>query len=147
MTATAHALVGGAIAAFVKDPVLGVTLAATSHPILDSIPHWDFAANWRSKHKLVFLAQAVGDFVIGLLIAWLLFHSLTSIGYLFTCIFAATVWDMMEVPYWFWDWRFPPFSWSHNIQSHLQGKARLPWGAISQVVTVSVIIWVLWAIK
>ena len=41
MTATAHALVGGALAAAIKDPVLGISLSLLSHPFLDMIPHGD----------------------------------------------------------------------------------------------------------
>ena len=53
MTATAHVLIGGAIAASVPDPALGITLAALSHPILDMIPHWDFGFGWRKKSKVL----------------------------------------------------------------------------------------------
>ena len=54
MTATAHALVGGAIAASAINPAIGLPLAALSHPILDMIPHWDLGIGWRGKNKNTF---------------------------------------------------------------------------------------------
>src|SRR3989344_4502250 len=111
MTATAHALVGGAIAASTHDPILGFSLAVASHPLLDITPHWDAAWNWRAKSRILFFMEALADVCVGPLIT-----------------------------YWFWNWRFPPFSWSHRIQSQLQGKAKLPWGVVSQVVTVGLVL-------
>lgn len=143
MTATAHAIVGGAIAATIKDPYLGVFLSAASHPLLDMIPHWDAAWNWREKHKLRFFAEALFDLLVGLTVAFYLFASNTDLWYLALCVFASVVWDIMEVPFWFFKWHFPPFSWSHKLQSHLQGKAVLPWGIISQIITVGGILLIL----
>jgi membrane-bound metal-dependent hydrolase YbcI (DUF457 family) len=54
MTATAHALIGGAIAASIPNPALGLPLAAISHPLVDMIPHWDFGLGWRKKKKVLF---------------------------------------------------------------------------------------------
>lgn len=140
MTATAHALVGGAIAVTVHDPILGFTLAAVSHPLLDIIPHWDAAWNWRSKSRMIFFGEAVADVCIGLVATYWLFGSFVPLWYLALCVFGACFWDGLEIPYWFWHWRFPPFSWSHRIQSQLQGKAKLPWGVVSQVVTVGLVL-------
>lgn len=143
MTATAHALVGGAIAASIKDPTIGIFLSAASHPILDMIPHWDAAWNWREKSKLRFFAEALTDLIVGCLLTFYLFGGKTDFWYLSLAILASVVWDIMEVPFWFFKWHFPPFSWSHKVQSHLQGKAALPWGIVSQVITVGIIILIL----
>ena len=51
MTATAHALIGGAIAAGIASQPLGIALALASHPLADLIPHWDFGWGWRKKSK------------------------------------------------------------------------------------------------
>ena len=74
MTATAHALIGGAIAASTSEnPALGISLAAISHPLLDMIPHWDFGLGWRNKSKLRLFLQAFGDLLFGIIITFLIF--------------------------------------------------------------------------
>lgn len=143
MTATAHAIVGGAIAASIPNPSLGITLATVSHPLLDLIPHWDFGWGWKSKTKLRLFTQAVVDLSLGTTLAYLIFGQYVDFTYFLACIFASEVWDILEVPYWFLNWRFPPFSYFYNVQSKLQGKAKLPWGVFTQVVAVSFIILIL----
>lgn len=142
MTATAHALVGGVIAATTKDPVLGATLSLMSHPLLDMIPHWDFGWGWRKKSKLILLCEATGDLAGGLLLAYLFFGQNIELWYFSLCVFLALSFDFLEVPYWFFGWRFFPFSVLHNFQSKIQGKAQLPWGVINQVIVVSLIIFI-----
>ncbi|MBI2595164.1 hypothetical protein HYW46_00320 [Candidatus Daviesbacteria bacterium] len=140
MTATAHALVGGAIAASVKDPALGITLSAATHPFLDMIPHWDFGWGWKKKNKVTLFLQALFDLVLGFTLAYLLFGQNISFWYFTACVFASEVWDIMEAPYWFLNWRFPPFSWIYNVQSRMQGKLKLPWGILTQVAAVVIIV-------
>jgi hypothetical protein len=145
MTATAHALVGGAIAASIQNPAIGITLSAISHPILDIIPHWDFGWGWRKKTKLKLFIEAAGDLIIGFVLAYLLFGQFTNnFWYFFTCVFVSEAWDMLEAPYWFLHWRFPPFSWIYKIQSSIQGKTKtVEMGIITQVATVIMAIFLL----
>ena len=142
MTATAHALVGGAIAYSVQNPALGLTLAFLSHPILDAVPHWDFGWGWRSKSKLKLFCEASLDATLGIFLSYAIFGQSTNGYYFFGCVLAAILWDLFEIPYWFLNWRFEPFSTLHSIQHHIQGKAKLPWGIINQIVTVGVFIFV-----
>lgn len=144
MTATAHALVGGAIAATFKDPLLGLTLSAASHPVLDIIPHWDFGWGWKQKTKIKLFLQSVFDLGLGLVLAFIFFGQTTNLWYLAACVFMSEVWDIMEAPYWFLNWRFPPFSTFYDIQSRLQGKAKNMFiGILTQVVAVVGIVLVL----
>lgn len=143
MTATAHALVGGAIAYSINNPALGVTLAFASHPLLDFIPHWDFGWGWRNKSKIKLFTQASVDLVVGIALSYLLFGQFINFYYYLACLLGAVLWDLLEIPYWFFGWRFFPFSTLHNIQHHIQGKAKLPWGVLTQVVTVAVIVFIL----
>lgn len=139
MTATAHALVGGIIASNVPDPSIGLSLSFISHPLLDLIPHWDFALDWRNKNSTKLFFEASFDLGFGVLLSYLLFGSNVNFWYFFACILASEIWDVIEAPYWLLGWKFPPFSWLFNIQSRLQGKLKLPWGIITQIVTVVVI--------
>ncbi len=142
MTATAHALVGGVVASSVQNPALGIALSAISHPLLDLVPHWDFGINWRKKPKTKLFLEAVGDLAFGVTLSYFLFGQNVNFWYFLACIFVSEVWDMLEAPYWFLKWRFPPLSWVYQIQSRMQGRAKLPWGIITQVVAIFVIVYI-----
>ncbi len=144
MTATAHALVGGAIAVSVPDPVLGISLALISHPILDFIPHWDFGWGWRNKNKAFFLMEGLFDLAVGVGVSYFLFGQYTNLTYFLTVIFAALFLDFIQIPYWFLKWKFPPFSWIYKTQSKINSKAsNFSIGIFNQVVAVVGIILVL----
>lgn len=140
MTATAHALVGAAFAASIPDPRLGLTLATLSHPIMDLIPHWDVANNWRQKTKLNFFLEASLDLGIGVILSYLLFGQNISLTYFLAAVFLAEAWDILEAPYWFLRWKFFPFGFIYKIQHNMQSRAKLPLGLITQVITVAGVI-------
>lgn len=141
MTATAHALVGGAIAASIPDPGLGITLSAVSHPLIDLIPHWDLGWGWRKKTRLTLFTQSCLDLSVGLGLAYLFFGSKVDPLYLIACVFMSEIWDMLEAPYWFLGWKFPPFSYVYSVQSKLQGKSKdVLSGILTQIGTVAGIV-------
>lgn len=137
MTATAHALVGGIIATTIQDPFVGITLSVASHPILDMVPHWDFGWGWRKKTKLKLFIQATLDLSFGFFLAYILFGRNIEFWYFALCVLAAELLDILEIPYWFLGWKFPPFGWLYKFQSNIQGKAKLPWGILTQVGTIA----------
>lgn len=147
MTATAHALVGGAFAYSLQNPALGITLSFLSHPLLDMIPHWDFGWGWRKKTKLKLFCEASLDLTLGVIVSYALFGQYTNFYYFGLCVFASVLWDLVEIPYWFFNWRFAPFSTIYAIQHHIQGRAKLPWGILTQVVTVGIFIVILQNLK
>ena len=137
MTATAHALVGGAIAASIANPAIGLPLAAASHPILDMIPHWDLGMGWRAKNKVTLFAEAVLDLVFGIALAYLIFGKNVDPIYFLACIFFSEIWDILMMPYLLFDWNFPPFSTAYRLQHKIQSNIKLPWGIFTQAVTVT----------
>lgn len=143
MTATAHALIGGAIAASVPNPVIGIPLVAISHPIADMIPHWDFGIGWKKKNKLVLFLQSFADLTIGVILAFLLFGNSTNNLYLFLAIFISESWDLLQAPYWLFNWKFLPFSCFYHFGKKTNGKAKMPWGIITQAVSVTGLVLVL----
>lgn len=143
MTATAHALIGGAIAASVPNPALGISLAAISHPIVDIIPHWDFGLGWRKKSKLLLFFQSCFDLILGLVLTFLIFGKTTNPLYLLVCVFVSESWDILQAPYWLFDWKFFPFSTFYNFQHEINRKAKLPWGILTQAATVTGLVLVL----
>lgn len=136
MTATAHALVGGAIASTISDPSIGLSLSFISHPLLDLIPHWDFGNDWKNKNKTRLFIEASFDLGFGFVLAYILFGQHINFWYFSICILAAEILDMLEAPYWILGWRFAPFSWIYKIQSNMQGRAKLPLGIITQIIMV-----------
>lgn len=136
MTATAHALVGGAIAASVSNPAIALPLAAISHPILDMIPHWDLGIGWRKKNKVTFFAEAVLDLVLGIVLAFLIFGRNIEPIYFLSVIFFSEVWDILMMPYILFNWKFVPFSTAYSLQHKIQSNIKLPWGILTQAATV-----------
>jgi len=141
MTATAHALVGGVIASSTaQNPALGLTLAFVSHPLMDAIPHWDFGIGWKKKSRLKFFLEASFDFSLGLTVSYFLFGQNLELWYFWIVIFASESWDLVETPYWFLNWRFPPFSTLYNFSKKLHSEIKPFWGIVTQVVTVVLVI-------
>lgn len=141
MTATAHALVGGAIAsATTQNPSLGLSLAFISHPLLDLIPHWDFGIGWREKTKIRLFVECSLDCGVGISLAYFIFGQNINLWYFLAVLFVSESWDIAEAPYWFLNWKFSPFSTIYRIMSKLQNKMILPWGIVTQVVTVVIFI-------
>jgi hypothetical protein len=136
MTATAHALVGGAIAASISNPAVGLTLACLSHPLLDMIPHWDFGIGWRGKNKVTLFLESVLDLTLGILLAYLLFGKNVNLFYFLSCIFFSEIWDILMMPYLLFKWNIPPFSTAYKLQHKIQGKAKLPFGILTQAISV-----------
>lgn len=135
MTATAHALMGGAIAASISNPVIGLPLAALSHPLTDMIPHWDLGIGWRKKTKLNLFWQSTLDLLLGLGLTYLIFGRATDITYLAAAVFLSETWDLLMMPY-ILGWKVFPFSAFYSVQSKWNINVKLPWGIFTQGATV-----------
>lgn len=136
MTATAHALVGGIIAASISNPAIGLPLAAASHPFLDMIPHWDFGIGWRKKDKFGLFIQSLLDLMFGLALTFILFGKFVDPIYLLSAIFMSEVWDIMMMPYLLLNWKFFPFSLFYRFGHTTNKTLKLPWGILTQVAAV-----------
>jgi len=99
MTATAHALVAGAIAVKFADPVTAATLAITSHFIMDAIPHWDVGTNWRNRAKEMTAILAILETLFGTTIAYLVFMGKAPTITLLAAIAASLLPDWLETPW------------------------------------------------
>ena len=137
MTATAHALVGGAIAASISNPAIALPLASISHPILDMIPHWDLGVGWRKKNKATLLVESVLDLIVGIVLAYFIFGRNVDPIYFLACIFFSEIWDILMMPYLLFSWKIPPFSTAYKWQHKIQSNVKLPWGILTQAVTVT----------
>jgi hypothetical protein len=99
MTATAHVLVAGAIAARFADPITAGIFALTSHFVLDSIPHWDFGTNWRNRPKRRTGAFAILDTVIGFTLSYLIFGSSSTLIVWLVAVVCSVLPDWLETPW------------------------------------------------
>lgn len=99
MTATAHALVAGAIATTFPDPFTAGTLAFLSHFVMDSIPHWDIGTNWRGRPRRITGALAIAETAVGISAGFLFFSSRAPTLTLLLAIALSLLPDWMETPW------------------------------------------------
>lgn len=149
MTATAHALVAGAIAAKFSDPATASILALSSHYIMDSIPHWDFGTNWRTRSKTFTGTLAIFETVFGIGISYALFGSSASFITFSAAIVASLLPDWMETPWYIFfahaKKKEPSarassleklFFGAYKLQNKFHTKAQFPFGLVTQIATV-----------
>lgn len=140
MTATAHALIGASLAAKIANPIIGIPAAIFSHIVADLVPHWDAGTNHRKKTKWRLRGEAAADVILGFVLVFLLFRNSADPKYLFSMVIAAQLPDWLEAPSWMFGIKIPPFSWVEWISHNLQTRMQLPWGLVTQVVTVGILV-------
>lgn len=140
MTATAHALIGASIASKVVNPIIGIPLAVVSHFVADLIPHWDAGTNHRQKSLTRLRIEATADVLVGFALVYLIFRNTVEPVYLFTMVIAAQLPDWLEAPSWMFGFKVPPFSWLDWLGHKLQSRLQLPWGLVTQVVIVGMLV-------
>lgn len=143
MTATAHAILGTVIAAKIGDPYLAIPLAILSHVAADAFPHWDTGTNRKRKTHGAFFAQSLVDLSLSFILPYLLVLTLfpgTSLIYLYVIVFFAQFFDWASVPYVFFKWEFPPFTWPYRFQISFDNRLDKPWGIIAQVAVVLILV-------
>lgn len=142
MTATAHALIGASIAAKITNPIIGIPLAIVSHFAADLVPHWDAGTNHKNKSLMRLKFEATLDVLLGFALVLLIFRSMAVANplYLFSMVIAAQLPDWLEAPSWMFGFKIPPFSWMDYLGHKLQSRLQLPWGLVTQVVTVGLLV-------
>lgn len=149
MTATAHAIVAGAIAAHFTNPATAITIALTTHFVMDSIPHWDFGTDWRTRPRALTGTFAIAETLFGIGIALLFFHSIVALPLLLATIIASLLPDWLEAPWYIFFANtskhgpsrkagiLEKFSYAfYKIPNVFHSKATFPFGIFTQVVTV-----------
>lgn len=146
MTATAHAIVGAAIATKIPNPFISIPLAFLSHFVCDKIPHWDVMTNRASKSKRQIFTQSLIDAILSLVLVSALFYFAFQNSdpvNIFLCAFSAQLPDWLEIPYTVFHWNIP-FSkadyqfqkWLHDI--FFDSRLSAPWGVFTQLATVAI---------
>lgn len=140
MTATAHALIGASLAVKITNPFLGIPLAIFSHFAADLIPHWDLSTNHRQKSPTRLKIEATFDVLLGFIAVAAIFRNLVDPTYLFTMVIAAQAPDWLKAPSDMFGFKVPPFSWLDWLGHKLQTRMRLPWGLVTQIVVVGLLV-------
>lgn len=136
MTATGHAIIGTVIAARIGNPWLAIPIALLSHLAADASPHWDTGTNWKKKSWKHTFIQSFVDVSISLILPYVLtiwLFPATDIGYLYLMVFCAQFLDWATAPYFFFNMKFPPFSWANALQIPVDNRLDKPWGIIFQI--------------
>lgn len=149
MTATAHALVAGAIAARFSDPVTACLLAIGSHYVMDSIPHWDFGTNWRNRPKHKTGLFAILETTLGIAASYFFFGQHLSFPLWALTVLFGILPDWLETPWYIFyahSKKHEPAATAgilerlsyafYKVPNIFHSKAQLPLGLITQVVTV-----------
>lgn len=149
MTSTAHALVAGAIASRFSDPVTASLLALVSHYVMDSVPHWDFGTNWRSRPKHKTGMFAVIETLFGISLSYLLFGQYLSLPLWALTTIMSLLPDWLETPWYIFfahQKKQEPGAGAgiteriayafYKLPNIFHAKAQLPLGIATQVITV-----------
>lgn len=152
MLLTPHTLVGIAIATVIPNPYIAVPLAFGSHFIGDMIPHWDFFTYTKreDRGKGWKLLGLVSDTVLGSAIGlgftlyalWVLHNPSLSLN-IFLCGIASVLPDILTGPSIYIE-NAPKLSKSvHKLQSKLNRSTGPFFGLLTQVVTVSLALFII----
>jgi hypothetical protein len=143
MTASSHALIGTVIAAKIGNPSLAIPLAIASHIVADAIPHWDTATNSKNKGSIEMFYDTISDVLLGFILSYLLVYFLfpgANLTYVFLMIIMSQLFDWLMMPYYFFGIEKPFFKSIYKFQKLFDSKLNKPWGIITQVVTVIIVI-------
>lgn len=156
MTATAHALVAGAIATRFSDPATAALLALTSHFVMDSIPHWDFGTNWRARAKHTTGIFAIVETSAGIALSYYFFGQFLPFPLWAVTVVASLIPDWLETPWYIFfahQKKHEPGKSAgaverityafYKIPNIFHSKAQLPLGLLTQVACVAFFLFLL----
>lgn len=151
MLETPHVIVGAAIATKLGNPALAIPLAFGSHFILEKVPHWNPHINTEKrtygkiteKSKNIIIADTGLALISGFYIAS---RTLPNTGHFWTVILAsffAVLPDVIEGPYYFFDFKNGFIDKWIKFQKSLQNDTSVIPGLITQVITVAAaLVWI-----
>lgn len=157
MTATAHALVAGAILTAVPNTASASLLAFASHYVMDCVPHWDFGTNWRMRPKGTTGALAMFDTITAFTVAYILFAGKSAVIPVTVVTTASLLPDWLETPWYIFfahQKKHEPGPRAgilerlcylvYKIPNAFHTKAQFPLGVFTQIATVA-FFWILLA--
>lgn len=152
MTATAHAIVGVAIATKFPNPWVALPLALISHFVCDKVPHWDVMTD-KGKPMPQLVRELAADYLISYLFVALFilfFKPQVNPILLYASALIAQAPDWLEGPYKLLnkDFLFSKFAYKIQSVSHdlwFDSRLKAPWGIVTQAATVLLFFfWAIW---
>jgi hypothetical protein len=146
---TPHALVGAAIATKIPNPVVSLPLAFASHFVLDMVPHWNPHLNTELKKygkvtkysTIIVIADVTLSLVLGTFIATNFSTDSTHMVSIFLGAFAGVLPDVVEGPYFFFNWKNKLVQTWLAFQKSLQVDATVLPGLATQLATIVAAFW------
>ncbi len=110
---TSHVVVGAAIATAIPNPIISIPLALASHFVLDKVPHWNPHLNTELKKygkvtknsTRIVIADVLLSLILGFYIASLALPDTAHATTILLACFVSVLPDLVEVPYFFFNWR------------------------------------------
>lgn len=145
MVNTVHVAVAAAIVRIIPDPGYAWPLAIGSHIALDTIPHW----NWHPNGSKARVLASAADIVIAAGVSFWLATISQHFWVTIIACFLAMVPDLIQGPYYAFNWR--P-GWLQRFINWESMRQKWPWmkawmGILTQVATLVVAVLVLLSIK
>lgn len=147
MLLTPHTFIGVSLAFLISNPFLAVLASFISHFLGDKVPHWDFYSNTKKEERTVGWRNlaVMGDLAVGVAVgvfftSYALFEVKNTPLALtvFFCGIASVLPDAISSMDLFLGKKNKFLTLVNKIQSKMQWQAPLPWGIVSQLVIVSI---------
>lgn len=150
---TPHVAVGAAIAMKVVNPALAIPLAFGSHFILDKIPHWNPHLNTEvnkygkptKKSSAIVIIDVCTALVLGLFLASRVLPNTSHAATVLAASFASVLPDVIEGPYFFLGIKSKFIKKWIAFQKSIQANTSVVPGLFTQVVTIVVALWWIFA--
>lgn len=144
MTSITHVIIGASVAAKTNNPYIAASVALGLHFVADLIPHWDLGTNHRKRPKWVTGSLAIAETLIALTIGFFVFLPyVSSTVVLAVAIIFSLLPDWLEAPYHILNPHAPKFFYYlYKPQSILHSRAQLPWGLVTQLVTIAIALYI-----
>jgi len=149
---TPHVVVAAAIAYKVGNPALVLPLALGSHFVLEKVPHWNPHLNTEKKKygrltpktQKIILVDSVIAFSIGSIIAFKALPDAALFATIILACFLSVLPDVLEAPYFFWNFQSKLTSKLHAFQKSIQNDTSVFPGLGFQAITVvAAFLWIL----
>ena len=143
MTATAHALIGIAIAAAIHNPYIAIPVALLSHIPCDLTPHWDAGTHFEKKSGRQLFNEGLIDVIVSgissIIVLFTLFPEL-NLFYGLVGAFSAQFLDWITAPYYMFNLKMQPFKLLFIFQKKINVRLDKPWGIVTQASVVAVLL-------
>jgi len=142
-----HTLFGALIGIKIQNPFISLPLAFASHFALDLIPHWNPSlyseyeqfGHPKKSSTLIIIFDTVISLISGILIATTVLPDIKRFIVVLLACFLAVLPDVIEGPFFFFSLKWPILIKIIDFQRGHQGKAKLPWGMVTQLVAIIII--------